>query len=271
MTDVRKRDMTGTLRYSLGQRIAGRVCAADEAFDQLSREVWKLTYGSTWDWFAERLRVVETSLQEAGGFDEQLADEMESEGCYFGPTEVVERFDRTGAMCADLDALTGAFFVTIQPRLNAVKLAAERIYQVAIDVDGLTVGPKKIAMPADYEAAWEIANYVKHNDEWDDTLDRRQQRAFDVLCRLGVGATAKGQRRLVRWPLIMAACALSGETSLAPAVGTIVARCRAACQEITDAIQADFAPIAAEVEAVRQANIPRLAIRPEPRPRRTEE
>lgn len=251
----------GPLRYSTGRRIAGNVCAADMAFEQLEREVSRLGHVSMWEWFAERCRQLELRLHELGGFDEHFAEQLENYG-YMGTIEEFERFDETEALMFDLDALAGAFFVTLQPRLNAVKVAAKAVYQAAAEEDGLQVTvPKPLPVPTDFDTAWEVANFVKHNDEWGPTLERRQQPTFAALCRLGVASDNQGQRHLDRWPLIMAACALAGETSLAPAIGAIVTRCQTGGREIMAATQRDFAAHAAAVEAVRQANKPRLRIR----------
>lgn len=261
----------GTLRWSVGKRIAGLVCDADVAFDRLEREVSRLCHASLWAWFAERCRVLEAELIELGGFDEGMAEQLEYGGL-FGRVEDIERFERTDTLMFELESLAGAFFVTLQPRLNAIRVAAKAVYQAAASEDRLPVTvPKQLALPTDFESAWGVANFVKHNDEWGTKLEPRQQETFAVLCRLDVASEEGGERRLARWPLIMGACALSGETELPAALGAIVTRCEAAGREIMAAVQTDFAPLASEIEAVRKANAPRLAIRSEPRPPRSEE
>ncbi len=250
------------LKYSIGQRIAGRVCAADESFSRLERAVRRVGTAETWGWFAERIHALELSLAELGGFDEQLAQAVESTYGWLGPKEVFEQHEKTEELCAELEALTAAFFVTLQPRLNAVKVAAKRVYEVATSLDELHVadatGP---AWPPTLESAWQIANYVKHSDEWTSDLDKRQLRCFEALVSLGVAQIVDGQREFDRWPLISAACALSGETWLQPAVGAIVQQCVTACRDVVQSIQADFAQIANDVEAVRIRNIPTLRVR----------
>jgi len=67
-----------TLRYSLERRMAGHVCAAAQAFHVLQREVAMLGSRDTWMWFADRFGALETSLSDSGGFDENLADYMET-------------------------------------------------------------------------------------------------------------------------------------------------------------------------------------------------
>jgi hypothetical protein len=250
------------LKYSIGQRITGRVCAADESFSRLEREVARVGAGETWGWFAERMHALELSLADLGGFDEQLAEAMESPYGWLGPKEVFEKHEKTEDLCAELEALTAAFFVTLQPRLNAVKVAAKRVYEVASSLDELRLpdaaGP---AWPLTLESAWQIANYIKHSDEWTADLDKRQLRCFEALANLGVARIVDGQREFDRCLLISVACTLSGETWLQPAIGTIVQQCVTASQEVAHSIQADFARIADDVEAVRIRNIPKWRVR----------
>lgn len=240
---------------------------ADMAFERLEREVSRLAHVSMWEWFAERCRTLEAKLVELGGFNEHLAEQIETYG-FFGRTEDFERFDETETLMFELESLAGAFFVTLQPRLNAVKVAARAVYQNAAGEDGLQIAvPPNVPVPSDFETAWQVANFVKHNDEWGATLNVPQRRAFAVLCHLDVASEADGERSLARWPLIEGACALADDHVLASALTAIVARCQAAGREILTAIQADFAPLAADVEAVREANKPRLRVRsPKPRP-----
>lgn len=185
-----------------------------------------------------------------------------SPGCVIVPTEVADRHFQTEDICAELEELVAAFFVTLQPRLNAVKVAARRVYDRAAKIDGLDVRkPSALTFPAAFEAAWQMANYVKHCDEWEAALTPQQQRCFEALVQLGTASVAEGQRKLDRWVLVSAACALSEETTLARAVDVIVRRCKTSCDEIETAMQADFTRIATAVEAVRLENVPRLRIR----------
>lgn len=250
------------LRYSLGQRMAGRVCAADEAFHTLQHKAAMLGDGGTWQWFADRFGTPETALWDAGGFDENLARQMESPYAFVGRQEDLDRHLLTERICAEMDDLVGAFFVALQPRLNAVKRAAERVYCSATTSDQLPIAPPKaMVTPAAFEHAWQLANYIKHRDEWRQTLNKGQQRCFEALVALGVATVVDGTREFDRWPLIEAACAISGEPTLAKAVLVIVQRCESACRDIENSIQTAFSEIAADVDRVRTSNVPRLRVR----------
>lgn len=83
--------------------MAGNVCAADWAFHALQREVAMLGSRYTWTWFADRFRVLETALSDAGGFDENLAEPMESPYGFMGSQEVVDRHILTEGIRVEME------------------------------------------------------------------------------------------------------------------------------------------------------------------------
>jgi hypothetical protein len=179
-----------------------------------------------------------------------------------GPQEIVDRHFLTEGICVEMEDVVGAFFVALQPRLNAVKVAAKRVYFAAANIDHLRIAPpRRIVTPADFESTWQVANFVKHRDEWRDVLLDQQQECFDALVALGVAKLVNGSRELDRWTLISAACAISGETTLANAVPAIVQHCESACHDIENSIQGDFSCIATEVDALRSQNAPKRRVR----------
>jgi hypothetical protein len=91
--------------------MAGHVCAADAAFHALQREVAMLGSRGTWTWFADRFRVLETALSDAGGFDENLADHIESPYVFMGPQEIVDRHFLTEGICVEMEDVVGAFLL----------------------------------------------------------------------------------------------------------------------------------------------------------------
>jgi hypothetical protein len=89
--------------------MAGNVCAADGAFHALQREVAMLGSRDTWTWFADRFRVLEAALSDAGGFDENLADPIENPYGFVESEEVVERHFLTEGICVEMEDVVGAF------------------------------------------------------------------------------------------------------------------------------------------------------------------
>jgi hypothetical protein len=158
--------------------------------------------------------------------------------------------------------VAAAFFVTLQPRLNSVVVAAKQIYQAAREVDCLRITESSAQnLRVDLDAIWQVADYVKHNDEWGEKLTPLQHRCLDALVGVDVAAAdAEGKRVLTRWTVLSAACALSGETGetwLSAALAAIIQRSTEASLATERAIQTGFTKIAYAVEAVRERNAPR--------------
>jgi hypothetical protein len=122
------------------------------------------------------------------------------------PREVLDRHLLAESICVEMEDLVGAFFVALQPRLNAVKQAARRVYFTAANIDRLPITPSKpMVTPTDFEVTWQVANYVKHRDEWRRKLDAQQRKCFGALVALGIARVVNGRREFERWTLISSA------------------------------------------------------------------
>lgn len=210
-----------------------------------------------WGWFAERLRNLEEKLRDLGGYDEDLADRIEEHG-FFGPTALVERHEESENCCYDIEDVAAAFYVTLQPRLNAVKVSAGRVYQDGAELDGIGIATPKDIIAGDLQAAWHLANYVKHSDEWGPTLDWRQRPTFAVLEDLGVASIVGTDRSIARLPILKATCRLTDEGWLADGVHAVVSRCRSGGNDLLQRIQDDFAAFTGDIEVARQRNVAKL-------------
>lgn len=249
------------LRYSIGQRIMGCICDADEAYERLTREVWRLSDNTMWIWFADRLNELESALIALGGYDHDLAEQIDEHG-YFGPSEVFDEHMKTAEVMFDIESLTGAFFVTLAPRLNAVRVAAKRVFDDARKLDSIAVSDPQRIGNDDFNNAIAVANFIKHRDEWVGALSGQQQRTFDSLVALGVAsATAAGVRNFDSWPIVCAARAIGGQTTISQAVQDIAAQCKRAGDAILDEVQRQFEPHTAALAARREANVPLRKIR----------
>ncbi|HKO53343.1 MAG TPA: hypothetical protein VJV79_36795 [Polyangiaceae bacterium] len=244
------------LRYSLGAAMTGNVSAADVAFGKFERDIERFEVGPAWDWFVERTAFLEAELAAAGGFDEQLADRIEETGTFFGPAEVYERHERTEYIGWQIEEVAMAFVVTLQARLNGLRAAANAVYEKASAEDLLTIArPSKLALlPPKLKAVWDVANYVKHNDEWGAELDKPQLVTFDALRELGVASGTHNGRRLARWTTLEALLAISGESCLREAIPGTLKVSVTSGREIAARIQSDFAPLSEGVDAARAAH-----------------
>lgn len=242
------------LNYNLGRRLSGGTCAADEAFHRMTWEIARIGDRATWRWFVDRVQALAAALAEAGGFDEAVADLVEAPEGFFGATEVVDRFLRASDICAEIEEAVVAFLVTMQPRLSAARSAANRVYRVAREIDGIDISTKGIQLPDKVQSVWNLTNYIKHNDEWGETLTDRQRKSFVTLLDLGVATETDGKRGFVRWPVSEAVAKIANEHSIVQAVPAIAELCAASCRQWEDLVQADFAKVGAAVEAVRSRN-----------------
>jgi hypothetical protein len=245
------------LTWSIGKEIAGNVCAADVAFNDFERQISRFEIGRAWDWFVDRVVALEQRLDALGGLDERIADQLDETGTFMGPAEVVERYDQAYELCWLLDEAATAFIVTLQPRLNALHVTARAIYEKAAVEDSLSVTvPTKLEtlFPAFLVNVWNVANYVKHRDEWRAELNKQQRPSFETLLSLGVAAGAHNHRALARFPTIEAVIALAGKTWLREAIPGVLALCAVAHGEMVKRIQYDFQPFATAIEARRSEN-----------------
>lgn len=248
-----------TLSYTLGQRIAGRVCRSDEAFYELHWEVTRLAQRATWAWFIDRVDTLESALSEAGGFDTEQANAWESGQVCDG----IDKYLKTVEICCDLEDFVAAFFLTLQTRLTAVIAAARRTYDLARTDDDVEIStPKKHELlPGELKSVWEIANYVKHKDEWPQAVsemgaDAKPRRTLECLVQLGVATESEGKPEFVRWLLQESVHKVTGERSLSVALGSIVRDCERGAQEIEERVQRDFLPLSRDLDAVRARNMP---------------
>jgi hypothetical protein len=247
------------LRYSLGAAVTGNVCSADEAFGKFDRYIDRVSPGPSWNWFIERVTSLEAELGAAGGFDERIAGQLEGTGTYFGPADVFERYERADYLSWQLEEAAIAFVVTLQTRLNALRMMASAVYERAAVEDQLPVStPSELALfPSDLRSIWDVANYAKHSDEWGPALTKQQRPTFDGLLRIGVAVGTHDERALARFPTIEALVAISGER-LRDAIPATLELCVKGGREMTAQIQSDLAPFSDLVDSVRGASRKRM-------------
>jgi hypothetical protein len=243
------------LRYTIGRALAGKVCAADEAFGDLERQISRFAIGPAWNWFVERASSLESELDAVGGFDERIADQLDVVGTAMLAADDWDRYEQADYLCWQLDEASTAFIVTLQPRLNGLRVAANAVYGRAKLEDSLPiVAPQRLELfPRQLALVWNVANYVKHRDEWGANLTEQQRRAFDALLDLGVATGTQTDRELARFPSIGALCAISDRSSLREAIAVTLELCLAHAREMAARIQSDFEPFAAALEAARVA------------------
>jgi hypothetical protein len=245
---------TMPLGATVGQWMSGRLCAVDEAFAELKRHAIWLGQHPAWGVFTQRVASLEAEVASRGGFDQELQDSIDR-GSVFEETDRVNRYFIVFDLLSSMEDFAAAFFVTMQTRLNAIRVATERVYERAKEEDQIPVASTH-QLPAAFWHVWHVANYVKHHDQWGAKLSPGQQQSFDVLKDLGVGieSSEPAGRFRVSWVVAESARKIADEPVLSHALIKIADLCRESSRSAQEAVQQDFAPFADQLKAVREAN-----------------
>lgn len=242
------------LGVGIGRYVTGGHGHTDVAFEAFKRTVARMAEHATFDWFITRVEALESELDSIGGFDQALVDAFDGPEGYMCSAEAVDRYERMTGLAADIEEFASAFFVTLQTRLAAVRSLGVKVYEAALR-DNLLNPPRRAAKQVltGCDDVWELANYVKHRDEWPPILERdSQKQTFNVLVRLGVASEMQGVRRDLPNVVCEAAHRMAGGVSqTSRALQQILVLCAEACNSALTAVEADFDAHSDQLRAIR--------------------